>query len=176
MRDFISRVVSLVTIAVVLFVLVAMFSLPVLPFLSDKSNNLSCARIKINYAECRQYRAHLFGLFKERSLPMVVTGATLQTYKIESVESISTGYKIFINTKNVDLEFYDYITDENKAKQDIQHIHKFLTSEGKASSHLKASKSFWGELHLVYVSAFSTFFLCCIFGLVAKLFSHFILR
>lgn len=172
MRNFMSTVVIYVIMSIILFTFMTIISLPALPFLLGKSNNLNCHRIEIHYAQCRQYRAHLYGLFKEQSVSIAVTGAAIKTYEIEGDGSTSTGYKIFIDTKKGNVEFFDYSTDESKAEQDIQQINQFLDREGKTSLNLKANNSFWGEVVLIPVGfAYTMFgFFVLIFG-VGFLFS-----
>jgi hypothetical protein len=88
---------------IVLFAFTTIISLPALPFLLGKSNNLTCVRIEINHAEFRQTRTHLFGLFKQQSVSMVVTDTAIKTYEIAGENSTSTGYKIFLSTPTSNL-------------------------------------------------------------------------
>lgn len=148
--------IDLVKYYVMYFTLVTIISLPALPFLLGKSNRLECVRLEINYAQCRQAYAHLYGLFKEPSVSMTITGTTIKTYETSDEDSTSKRYKVFINTKTGSLELYDYGSDEDKAKQDKQRIDKFLAGEGEASSNLEASNGFWGEVGLIYVGCFYT--------------------
>ncbi|MBF2063193.1 MAG: hypothetical protein IGS39_01980 [Calothrix sp. C42_A2020_038] len=158
MRDLISKIVTWVMMFLTLFAIVIIVSLPTLPFLLGKSNNLRCVHIAKNYTECNQVRAHFYGLFKEPSVSMILKGTEIETYDLQNEDSKSTGYKILIKTKKGNSELYDYMADEYRAKQDKQRLDRFIAGEDKVTLNLKASKSFWGEFGLIPLGASYTIF------------------